>query len=35
MRVIYGLSENHIAQLHRRYQQEWWSNDRRNEKLFG
>ncbi len=28
MNVIYRLTENHIAQLHALYQQEWWTNSR-------
>ncbi|HEX5338042.1 MAG TPA: GNAT family N-acetyltransferase [Gallionella sp.] len=28
MNVIYSLNENHIAQLHGLYQQEWWSKGR-------
>lgn len=28
MNVIYNLTENHIAQLHALYQQEWWTKGR-------
>ena len=28
MNVIYSLTENHIAQLHALYQQEWWTKSR-------
>lgn len=32
MTVIYNLSENHVAQLHALYQQEWWTNSRTLEE---
>jgi len=31
MKVIYSLSENHIAQLHALYQREWWATGRSAE----
>lgn len=31
MNVIYSLSEDHIAQLHTLYQQEWWTKGRSAE----
>ncbi len=31
MKVIYELNDNHIEQLHRLYQNEWWSNGRTQE----
>ena len=33
MNVIYSLSENHIAQLHTLYQQEWWTKGRSAEDI--
>lgn len=32
MNVIYSLTENHIAQLHTLYQQEWWTKGRTFEE---
>lgn len=32
MNVIYSLNENHIAQLHELYQQEWWTKGRTLEE---
>lgn len=32
MNVIYSLTENHIAQLHALYRQEWWTNSRTLEE---
>lgn len=32
MNVIYSLTENHIAQLHELYQQEWWTKGRTLEE---
>lgn len=32
MNVIYSLTENHIAQLHTLYQQEWWTKGRTLEE---
>ncbi len=32
MNVIYSLTENHIAQLHTLYQQEWWTKGRSAEE---
>src|SRR5574340_1565634 len=32
MEIIYDLDENHIRQLHERYQQEWWTKGRTLEE---
>jgi predicted GNAT family N-acyltransferase len=32
MNVIYSLTEEHIAQLHALYQEEWWTNGRTLEE---